>query len=83
MTGHVKCELQPAPHAEFVEGAAQVVLDDLLRGAYVVGDFTIGQALPDQGRHLRFLASELITGLHRKPLSGTSRWQALHVCVRR
>jgi len=83
MAGHVERKFQAAPNSELVERAAQVVLDYLLGGADVVGDFAIGETLPNQGRHLRFFAGQLITGLHRGSLlSGTWRWQALRVCAR-
>jgi hypothetical protein len=47
-------EFEAAPDAQFVEGAAQVILDDLLRGAHEVANLTIGKALPHQGGHLNF-----------------------------
>jgi hypothetical protein len=47
MAGHVHGQLETAPDAEFVEGAAKMVLDDLLSSTHKPADFTIGKALPD------------------------------------
>src|SRR5271169_1759158 len=52
---HIKRELQPSPHSEFVEGGAQVVFDDLLAGSEHRGNVFIGQALPDQASDLNLL----------------------------
>jgi hypothetical protein len=39
---------------EFVEGAAQVVLDYRFGGANGVSDFAVGQPFPDRNRNLYF-----------------------------
>jgi len=52
VAGNIHCELKPAPDAEFVEGAAQVILNNLLGRSHKLADFAIGKALPDQGGHL-------------------------------
>src|SRR5437660_439270 len=44
---HTSRQLQTAPDTKLVEGAAQVVLDDLFGGADDLADFAIGHSLPD------------------------------------
>jgi len=64
MTGHVHGKLQAAPDANFVKGAAQVVLDDLFAGAKDLPDFAIGHAFPDQNCDLDFFRSEALARCH-------------------
>src|SRR6266404_1990454 len=54
VAGHVHSQLEAAPDSQFVEGAAQVVLDNLLRRTHELADLTISKALPYQGGHLDF-----------------------------
>ena len=42
VTGHVHGQFEPAPDTQFVESAAQMVLDDLLRGAYELANLAVG-----------------------------------------
>ena len=62
VAGHVHGQFQAAPDAQFVEGAAQVILDDLFAGADDLADFAIGQAFPDQNRDLNFFRSKAFAG---------------------
>jgi len=48
VAGHVHRQFQPAPDAEFVEDAPQMVLDDLLTGADDATNLSIGKAIPDE-----------------------------------
>src|SRR5207248_11024069 len=57
MRGDVEGELQPAPYPQFVEDAAQLVLNHLLRATEQAGNVGIGFALPDQGCDLDFLGT--------------------------
>src|SRR6202042_419731 len=50
--------------AQLVEGAAQVVLDDLLGRADDPADFAIGQALPDQDGDLNLFVGKALPGHH-------------------
>jgi hypothetical protein len=53
--GDIECQFKAAPHTEFIEGIAQVILYDLLGSADYIRDFTIGLAFPNQHRDLNFL----------------------------
>src|SRR6266702_771185 len=64
MASYVPGEFQPDPDPELVECAAQVVLDDLLRGTDDPADFTIRESLPYQDRDLGLLRSETFAGSH-------------------
>jgi len=59
VTGHVHGQFQAAPNAQFVEGAAQVVFDDLLAGADDAADLAVGQAVAGQPADLALLGSQL------------------------
>ena len=48
VAGNVHSQFQPTPNPNFVECAAQVILDDLLAGSHNLADFAIGEALPNQ-----------------------------------
>jgi hypothetical protein len=58
VAGHVHGQLEAAPDSHLVEGAAQVILDNLLRGTQELANFAVGETLPNQGSHLRFLWSQ-------------------------
>jgi hypothetical protein len=47
VAGHVHGQLEAAPDSQLVEGAAQVILDDLLRSAQELANFAVGEALPN------------------------------------
>src|ERR1700722_1920848 len=64
MAGDIHRKFQPAPNAQFVEDAAQMILDDLLAGSHDLADFAIGQPLPDQGCDVGFLGSKLLSWHH-------------------
>src|SRR5580700_7158809 len=64
VAGHVHGQLQPAPDPQFVEDAAQVILDDLLAGTHDFSDLAVRQTLPDQSRDLDFLAGEALARGH-------------------
>src|ERR1700678_1670841 len=64
VAGHVHGQLEAAPDAQFVEGAAQVILDDLLGGAHQFADLTIGETFPNQGGYLNFLGGQALARGH-------------------
>src|SRR5581483_4561682 len=64
VAGHVHREFQPAPHPHFVEGAPQMVLDHLLRGAYDPADLAVGEPLPDQNRNLDLFRCQALARGH-------------------
>src|SRR5579863_4527797 len=64
MAGDVHRQFEAAPDTELVEGATEVVLNHLLRGADDPADFAIGHSLPHQDRNLNLLDSQSFTGRH-------------------
>ena len=64
MACDVHRQFEPAPDAQLVEGAAQVILYHLLGRACQVADLAVGQPLPDQGGDLDFFAGEAIARSH-------------------
>ncbi len=60
---YIHRQFQAAPNTDFGEGAAEVVLDDLLGGAGDFADFAIGQPFPDQDRNLNFFGGEALAGV--------------------
>src|SRR5258708_4000527 len=64
VTGHVHGKFEPAPDAQFVEGAAQMVLDDLLGGAHELANFAVGQTLPHQGGNLNLFWGQTFARHH-------------------
>ena len=67
VAGYIHGQLEPAPDTQFIEGAAQVILDDLLRCARQLADFTIGEPLPDQRGHLISLGVKRSRGVMASP----------------
>src|ERR1700691_2292195 len=64
MTSYIHGQLEPAPNPKLVKGAAQMILDDLLRRAHQLADLAIGKPLPDQIRHLNFLWGQALARHH-------------------
>src|SRR5258708_8037587 len=64
VTGHVHGKFEPAPDAQLVEGAAQMVLDDLLGGAHELANFAVGKTLPHQGGNLNFFWGQALARHH-------------------
>jgi hypothetical protein len=50
----IERKFQAAPHAQFVKGVAQIILDDLLGGANHLADFAVSLAFPNQRSDLDF-----------------------------
>jgi len=63
MAGYIHGKFPAAPGTEFVEAAARVILDDLLRSAGDPADFAVRHAFPGQGRDLNFFRSEVLPGV--------------------
>jgi hypothetical protein len=62
VTGHLHRQFQPAPNANFVEGAAEVVFSHRFGGADDLSDFAVGQTLPQQNGDLNFFWSTALAG---------------------
>src|SRR5258708_35282498 len=67
VTGHVHGKSEPAPDAQFVEGAAQMVLEDLLGGTHEPANLAVGKTLPHQGGNLNFFWGQTFARHHDFP----------------